>query len=119
MPRWAADCNLEEVCFWEALPAGQGYAQTALLAAAQLSHAAGHPCQLLAAPTCLATNHPSLQAKRPQLRTWLDRFGEVYSKAVVGAAVALLAGLLATGVPLLGAAGQVRMSRVGLTAAVG
>lgn len=60
-------------------------------------------------PLRLPSHSPlDLQAKRPQLRTWLDQFGEVYSKAVVGATVALLAGLLATGVPLLGAAGQVR-----------
>ena len=52
---------------------------------------------------------PPLQAKRPQLRTWLDQFGEVYSKGVIGAAVGLLAVLLLSGVPLLGAAGQVRL----------
>ncbi|KAL4459085.1 hypothetical protein ABPG75_013950 [Micractinium tetrahymenae] len=46
------------------------------------------------------------QAKRPQLRTWLDRFGEGYSKAVIAATLGLLGVLLATGVPLLGAAGQ-------------
>lgn len=48
-----------------------------------------------------------LQAKRPQLRTWLDEFGEVYSKAVIGGALGLMGLLLLTGVPLLGAAGQV------------
>ena len=55
-------------------------------------------------PTC-----PSQQAKRPQLRTWLDQFGEVYSKGVIAATVGMLALLLATGVPLLSAAGQVRL----------
>ena len=48
-----------------------------------------------------------LQAKRPQLRTWLDQFGELYSKGVIAASVGLLAVLLLSGVPLLGAAGQV------------
>lgn len=46
------------------------------------------------------------QAKRPQLRTWLDQFGELYSKGVIAASVSLLAVLLLSGVPLLGAAGQ-------------
>ena len=104
-------------CFWEALPMtscqlGRGCLQTAAACCcsviACVVHRPAHPCQPLAALTCLVNHHYRLQAKRPQLRTWLVRFGEVYSKAVVAAAVALLAGLLATGVPLLGAAGQVR-----------
>lgn len=41
------------------------------------------------------------QALRPRLRTWLDRFGEVYSKAVIVTSLLALAVLLATGVPLL------------------
>ena len=46
------------------------------------------------------------QAKRPQLRTWLEAFGEVYSKGVIAAALGLLCALLVSGVPLAGAAGQ-------------
>lgn len=49
---------------------------------------------------------PLPQAKRPQLRSWLDDFGEVYSKGVIAASLGLLAVLLMSGVPLLGVAGQ-------------
>lgn len=45
------------------------------------------------------------QALRPRLRTWLDRFGEVYSKAVILASLLALAVLVAAGVPLLPSAG--------------
>lgn len=71
----------------------------------QVSDLLSRSCDALAA--CI----PLLQAKRPQLRTWLDRFGEVYSKAVIAATLGLLGALLAAGVPLLGAAGQVRRTR--------
>ncbi len=45
-----------------------------------------------------------LQAKRPQLRRWLDDFGEKYSKAVIAATIASTAVLLAMGVPFIGTA---------------
>ncbi|KAL4859036.1 putative cadmium/zinc-transporting ATPase HMA1 [Chlorella vulgaris] len=57
-------------------------------------------------PARIAKLAMDAQAKRPQLRTWLDEFGEVYSKAVIGGALGLMGLLLLTGVPLLGAAGQ-------------
>lgn len=64
-------------------------------------------------PTHPPTLHPYLQAKRPQLHTWLDQFGEMYSKGVIAATLAMLAVLLLTGVPLLGAAGEVRAGQAG------
>ncbi len=48
-----------------------------------------------------------LQSKRPQLRTWLDQFGELYSKGVIAASLGMLVVLLLSGAPLLGVAGQV------------
>jgi Cd2+/Zn2+-exporting ATPase len=47
-----------------------------------------------------------VQAERPQLRSWLDTFGEAYSKAVILASLAALAALLLTGVPLLSSTTQ-------------
>lgn len=94
-------------CSLLGVPAGDGAGE---LGGQRVCAAADCPrlmLMLMLLPQGAAASH-HLQAKRPQLRTWLDQFGEVYSKAVVGAAVAVLAGLLATGVPLLGAAGQVR-----------
>ncbi|GAB4823392.1 hypothetical protein N2152v2_010438 [Parachlorella kessleri] len=46
------------------------------------------------------------QATRPRLRTWLDQFGEVYSKGVILASLAVLGVLLAMGVPLLGSGAE-------------
>eukprot|EP00887_Chlorella_sp_A99_P006718 scaffold3.g6718.t1 len=57
-------------------------------------------------PARIAKMTLDAQATRPRLRSWLDAFGEAYSKAVIAATVLLLVALLASGVPLLGAAGQ-------------
>jgi len=57
-------------------------------------------------PARIAQLARDAQAQRPQLRTWLDTFGEIYSKAViVGTAVALCA-MLAAGVPFGGAGAE-------------
>ena len=42
------------------------------------------------------------QASRPKLGRWLDRFGEVYSRAVIGTAGLAFVALLIAGVPVLG-----------------
>ena len=42
------------------------------------------------------------QASRPKLGRWLDRFGEIYSRAVIGAAGLAFVALLVAGVPVLG-----------------
>lgn len=42
------------------------------------------------------------QAQRPQLRRWLDAFGEAYARGVLAATAGAFAWLLASGVPLLG-----------------
>jgi heavy metal translocating P-type ATPase len=57
-------------------------------------------------PARIARLARDAQAQRPQLRTWLDAFGEAYSRAVVAATLAALVGMLCAGVPLLGAAAQ-------------
>ncbi|KAK9843857.1 hypothetical protein WJX84_011028, partial [Apatococcus fuscideae] len=44
--------------------------------------------------------------RKPQLRHWLDRFGEVYAKCVIAATAAALVIMPLLGVPLLGAPGQ-------------
>ncbi|KAK9862975.1 hypothetical protein WJX84_001614 [Apatococcus fuscideae] len=46
------------------------------------------------------------QERKPQLRHWLDKFGEVYAKGVIAATAAALVILPLLGVPLIGAAGQ-------------
>ncbi|KAK9839980.1 hypothetical protein WJX74_001427 [Apatococcus lobatus] len=46
------------------------------------------------------------QERKPQLRHWLDRFGEVYAKCVIAATAAALVIMPLLGVPLLGAPGQ-------------
>ena len=56
--------------------------------------------QLLVAST--ASVPAPAQAQRPQLRRWLDAFGEVYSRGVLAATAGAFAWLLASGVPLLG-----------------
>ena len=47
-----------------------------------------------------------MQERKPQLRHWLDKFGEVYAKGVIAATAAALVILPLLGVPLIGAAGQ-------------
>lgn len=42
------------------------------------------------------------QAKRPKLRTFLDLFGEMYSKAVIGATILSFVVMVACGVPVVG-----------------
>ena len=42
-----------------------------------------------------------MQGQRPQIGQWLDRFGEAYSKGVLGATLLALVGLPLLGVPLL------------------
>ena len=42
----------------------------------------------------------AVQSQRPQIGQWLDRFGETYSKCVLVATFAALAGLPLLGVPL-------------------
>jgi len=53
-------------------------------------------------PARIARLARDAQMQRPQIRTWLDRFGEVYSRIVVLAAGASLLVMLASGVPLSG-----------------
>ncbi len=50
--------------------------------------------------------HLVWQASKPQLRRWIDRVGEVYSKAVIGATLAALVILPLRGVPMLSTATQ-------------
>lgn len=47
-----------------------------------------------------------LQASRPQMKRWIDSFGEVYSKAVIAATLVILLVLPMLGVPMLGSATQ-------------
>lgn len=57
-------------------------------------------------PARIAKLAMDAQAERPQLRSWLDQFGEAYSRMVIVASVAALCMMLATGVPLLATATQ-------------
>lgn len=47
------------------------------------------------------------QANKPRLSRLLERVGAIWSKAVVGATLATLVGLLALGVPLMEPGGAV------------
>ena len=47
-----------------------------------------------------------LQASRPQMKRWIDSFGEVYSKAVIAATLVILLVLPMLGVPMLGSPTQ-------------
>lgn len=53
-------------------------------------------------PARIARLAKEAQAKRPKLRTWLDIFGEVYSKSVIIAASTAFILMVALGVPILG-----------------
>jgi cation transport ATPase len=57
-----------------------------------------------------------MQAQRPQLTRWLDRVGEVWSKAVIGATLATAALLPLLGVPFLGDRGALYRAMGVLTA---
>jgi len=59
-------------------------------------------------PARIARLARDAQAQRPQLRTWLDHFGEIYSKLVIAATVVSLGVMVATGVPILGSVGAER-----------
>ena len=54
-------------------------------------------------PAKIAQLARNAQAKRPKLRTFLDVFGETYSKFVIGATVASFLAMVACGVPVVGA----------------
>ena len=56
-------------------------------------------------PARIARLARDAQAQRPKLRTWLDRFGEMYSKAVIVMTVVALGAMVASGVPFLGHGG--------------
>jgi cation transport ATPase len=60
----------------------------------------------------------TMQAQRPQLTRWLDRVGEVWSKAVIGATLATAALLPLLGVPFLGDRGALYRAMGVLTAGV-
>lgn len=53
-------------------------------------------------PARIAQLARDAQARRPRLRTWLDSFGEIYSKAVIATACAACCVMLAAGVPFGG-----------------
>jgi heavy metal translocating P-type ATPase len=59
-------------------------------------------------PARIARLARDAQAQRPQLRTWLERFGEIYSKLVIAATVVALGVMVTTGVPFLGSTGAER-----------
>lgn len=59
-------------------------------------------------PARIARLARDAQAQRPQLRSWLEHFGEIYSKLVILATVVSLGVMVATGVPFLGSAGAER-----------
>jgi heavy metal translocating P-type ATPase len=61
-------------------------------------------------PARIARLARDAQAQRPQLRTWLDHFGEIYSKLVITATVVSFGIMVATGVPILGSIGAERGS---------
>ena len=56
-------------------------------------------------PARIARLAKEAQARRPKLRTWLDKFGEIYSKAVIVVSFMAFAILLYSGVPLFGVPG--------------
>jgi cation transport ATPase len=64
----------------------------------------------------LVTFFVTAQAQRPQLTRWLDRVGEVWSKAVIGATLATAALLPLLGVPFLGDRGALYRAMGVLTA---
>ena len=53
-------------------------------------------------PAKIAQLARNAQAKRPKLRTFLDVFGETYSKFVIGATIASFFVMVACGVPVVG-----------------
>jgi len=55
-------------------------------------------------PAKIARLARNAQAKRPKLRTFLDLFGETYSKMVIGATIASFVVMVACGVPVVGSA---------------
>jgi Cd2+/Zn2+-exporting ATPase len=59
-------------------------------------------------PARIARLARDAQAQRPQLRTWLENFGEIYSKLVIAATVGALGVMVASGVPFLGSVGAER-----------
>uniref|UniRef100_A0A383V263 P-type ATPase A domain-containing protein n=1 Tax=Tetradesmus obliquus TaxID=3088 RepID=A0A383V263_TETOB len=67
-------------------------------------------------PSRIAQMAADAQAQRPQLSRWLDRVGEVWSKAVIGATLATAALLPLLGVPFLGDRGALYRAMGVLTA---
>lgn len=59
-------------------------------------------------PARIARLAKEAQARRPKLRTWLDRFGTAYSKLVIVSSMLALSLLLYSGVPLIGTPGVER-----------
>ncbi|KAK9811372.1 hypothetical protein WJX72_002746 [[Myrmecia] bisecta] len=57
-------------------------------------------------PARIAKLTSDAQAMRPELRRWLDDFGEAYSKGVIAATLAALVILPLTGVPLVGSGAE-------------
>lgn len=47
------------------------------------------------------TTQVPLQNSKPRIGRWLDSFGDVYSRCVIGGVIVSFAGLLLSGVPLL------------------
>ncbi|KAK9826478.1 hypothetical protein WJX81_003446 [Elliptochloris bilobata] len=83
------------VCAGARLPAGARDHDGALILAATAAASESTPARI-------ARLTATAQAQRPQLRRWLDAFGEAYSRGVILAAAGAFAWLLASGVPLLG-----------------
>jgi Zn2+/Cd2+-exporting ATPase len=59
-------------------------------------------------PARIARLARDAQAQRPKLRTWLENFGEIYSKLVIAATIVSLGVMVASGVPFLGSVGAER-----------
>jgi heavy metal translocating P-type ATPase len=56
-------------------------------------------------PARIAQLAKDAQAKRPRIRTFLEIYGEVYSKAVIGVAACAFLAMIASGVPVIGTTG--------------
>ena len=59
-------------------------------------------------PARIARLARDAQAQRPQLRAWLDNFGEWYSKAVIAGTIVAFAVMVGSGVPIVGSLGAER-----------